>query len=404
MRFNMRAELPVAPPFRLDLTVDALRRLAANVVDIVAQDGAYHRYFDVRGKRTLVRVTQQDERTLLVQASQKRDDWVVPIVEKMLGARVDLADWYERSAKIPWLALLAHEVRGVKPPRYASLWEACAHAIVFQQISIHAAGAIMRRTIETVGAPAKGLGAFAFPTPEAVLQTPEAALRAAGLSQNKVQHLRSAAGSIVRGEVTEEEIEALPTPEASDRLINIRGIGRWSAAVVLLRGFGRLDTFPMNDSGVARTIKLLSGDPEVNLDRVLETLGPMRGMLYYHLLLGRIRNLVPVARGLGAGNHARIDFDSPYFCYSALFRARLVRSRVAQDGSLVQLCRLLRSEEPKLGRVARASTMTTSPPARASRPIRIATWRFSRTFSPANLRMRTVWGITASSAPGACNS
>lgn len=296
MRFNMRAELPVAPPFRLDLTVDALRRLAANVVDIVGEDGAFYRYFDLHGKRTVVRVTQQDERTLLVQASGKRDEWVLPIVEKMLGTRAGLTEWYERSAKIPWLAFLARELRGVKPPRYASLWEACAHAIVFQQISIHAAGAIMRRTVETAGAPANGLAAFAFPTPEALLRTPENALRAAGLSQNKVQHLRSAAESIARGDVTEEELEALPTPEASDRLVTIRGIGRWSAAVVLLRGLGRLDTFPMNDSGVARTIKLLSGDPEVNLDGVLERLGPMRGMLYYHLLLGRIRNLVPAVR------------------------------------------------------------------------------------------------------------
>ncbi|MGZ3510494.1 MAG: hypothetical protein ACXVAC_19240, partial [Vulcanimicrobiaceae bacterium] len=74
---------------------------------------------------------------------------------------------------------------------------------------------------------------------------------------------------------------------------SVRGIGPWSAAVVLLRGFGRLDTFPMGDSGVARSIRLLTGDPNAQVDGVLEALGPTRGMLYFHLLLGRLRNLVP---------------------------------------------------------------------------------------------------------------
>lgn len=65
---------------------------------------------------------------------------------------------------------------------------------------------------------------------------------------------------------------------------------------MLLRGFGRLDTFPLRDSGVARTAAMLSGDPDVNLNEVLERLGPTRGMLYYHLLLGRLRNLTPARK------------------------------------------------------------------------------------------------------------
>lgn len=295
-RFNMRAELPVAAPFRLDLTADALRRLAANVVDIVDEDGAYYRYLEMGRKRSLVRVTQLDEQTLQIEASGKNDQWVMPVVARMLGTNAHLGDWYERTAKIPWLASLAHALRGVKPPRYASLWEACSHAIVFQQISIHAAGSIMRRMVEAIGTPGPSLGAIAFPNPQALLAAPVDLMRSAGLSQNKVMHLRAAAEAIANGDVREEDVEALPTEEAIERLTEIRGIGRWSAAVICLRGLGRLDTFPMNDSGVARTIKLLSGDPEVDLEKVLETLGPVRGMLYYHLLLGRIRNLVPAAR------------------------------------------------------------------------------------------------------------
>jgi DNA-3-methyladenine glycosylase II len=75
-------------------------------------------------------------------------------------------------------------------------------------------------------------------------------------------------------------------------LVVHRGIGPWTAAVVALRGFGRLDLFPMNDSGVARSVKDLSGEAAVDVDALLAQLGDQRGMLYYHLLLGRL-----VARG-----------------------------------------------------------------------------------------------------------
>jgi DNA-3-methyladenine glycosylase II len=118
-------------------------------------------------------------------------------------------------------------------------------------------------------------------------------LRGAGLSANKIAHLRSAAETVVSGQITGEEIESAPSPQASERLCTIRGIGPWSAAVVLLRGFGRLDVFPMKDSGVARSLRLLSGNPLVDSQALLEGLGPVRGMLYFHLLLGRMRNLVP---------------------------------------------------------------------------------------------------------------
>ena len=58
--------------------------------------------------------------------------------------------------------------------------------------------------------------------------------------------------------------------------------------VILLRGLGRLDVFPMNDTSVARNLMLVGGPPLPDVETLLDTLGPERGMLYYHLLLGRL--------------------------------------------------------------------------------------------------------------------
>jgi len=68
--------------------------------------------------------------------------------------------------------------------------------------------------------------------------------------------------------------------------MRLRGIGPWSAANILLRGFGRLDTFPLADTGVAANMALLSEDPRIKADAVLDGLGDIRGLLYFHLLLG----------------------------------------------------------------------------------------------------------------------
>jgi len=293
--FPHREHLPVRSPFRLDLTADALRRLATNVVDVVTPDGAYHRAFDLDGEIVAVRVTQVDGATLRVEHTGTSSEGTLAIVARTLGTATDLRTWTRNAARVPWLAPIERAFRGVKPPRYASLWEACVHAIVFQQISIYAASSIMQRVVASIGTPISVAGTtlMPFPSPAALLAAPEAGLRSAGLSANKVAHLRAVADALARGEVGEEEIDRLATADAAQRLTALRGIGPWSAAVVMLRGFGRLDTFPLRDSGVARSAALLSGDSELNLDGVLEILGPFRGMLYYHLLLGRLRNLSP---------------------------------------------------------------------------------------------------------------
>lgn len=293
-RFGVRMSLPVRAPFRLDLTVDALRRLAANVVDVVDADGTFYRAVrDERGVAMLA-IRAKDSRSIEVRATGRDADRWLPWVERMLGTQVDLRDWYARSARIDWLHALVTTLEGLKPPRYPSAWEACAHAVVFQQISIHAAAAIMRRLVESLAEPLTvgNVSCRVFPDPQRWLDADEAGLRAAGLSANKVAHLRSAAAAFADGTIREEALARLPTPAVAEALARIRGIGPWSAAVVLLRGLGCLDAFPLRDSGVARSVALLAGKT-VDLDAVLAILGPTRGMLYFHLLLGRLRRPRP---------------------------------------------------------------------------------------------------------------
>ena len=293
----------VRAPFRLDLTANVLRRLSTNVVDRF--DGTTYRRLigDERASAALT-VTQIGPTELAVEIGPSGAAFdAAVLLERLLGTGVDLAPFHRAAARIAWLAPLVAGARGVKPPRYPTVWEACVNAIVYQQVSIHAAGAILRRVIERYAAPVAVGDAqlYAFPGPQTLADADAAELRGLGLSANKIVSLHAVARAILDGAIDEAALTLLPTPELMAALVVHRGIGPWTAAVVALRGFGRLDLFPMNDSGVAKSVRDLSGRPDVDVEALLATLGAQRGMLYYHLLLGRLAARGDVELGVFKG-------------------------------------------------------------------------------------------------------
>ncbi len=295
--------VPCAPPYRLDLTVAVLRRTPLNPVDVLATDGRYLRAFaGPTGLQVGVAFQPPGTQTLHIACYQPTvangerkapNEELRVRIPQMLGTGVNLSGFYAVAANVPELAALIGQARGVKPPRYPSLWEALCNAVVFQQLSLEAAIATMRRVIAQCSAPLAfgDTQLYPFPAPAAVLETDPTVLRALGLSATKVHTLQEGAALLLGGRLAAADLEALPTAEAMARLMLLRGIGPWTAAVVMLRGFGRLDVFPAGDSGARRNLRGLLG-PGAGTDAeetaLLNALGAWRGMLYYHLLLWRL--------------------------------------------------------------------------------------------------------------------
>lgn len=285
------AVVPVRAPYRLDLTAVVLRRLSTNVVDVF--DGtAYRRLLGDPQDPALLSVEQPapDALAARLEGPGAAEFDLQAIVRRMLGTDVDLSAFYAGAAHFPWLDHIATGARGVKPPRYPSLWETIVNAVVYQQVSIHAAGAILRRVIERYAAPLETNGArlYPFPLPRTLLDADPVELRDLGLSVNKINSLKAVSAAIESGDLNESALEPLPTPELIEALVAHKGIGPWTGAVVALRGFGRLDIFPMKDSGAEAGLRKLSGDPTTRAEPIIEALVPQQGMLYYHLLLGRL--------------------------------------------------------------------------------------------------------------------
>lgn len=301
-------QILLEPPFRLDLTVSALRRSTTNVVDVYTADGRYLRALDGRSGPVIVSVTQprRDALSISVHGSQAGSGRTVACMRRMLGTERDLSTFYRRARGVPWLAPLARRLRGLRPPRYPELFEACANAILFQQVSLHAASAIMRRLLHAVGTEVEheGVPLVVFPTAERLLEATDATLRAAGLSVSKLATLRRAAEAVASGALTEAMLDELPSELAAKLLQGIKGIGPWTAAVILLRGLGRIDVLPGNDSGVRANLDRFAGR-DVTAESVAEQLGTQRGMAYFCLLLARLEARGEIGRASDVASQER---------------------------------------------------------------------------------------------------
>jgi len=118
-------------------------------------------------------------------------------------------------------------------------------------------------------------------------------LRATGFSAGKSATLRRVAEALDSGILDEKVLETFPSPDAATVLRRTKGIGPWTAAVILLRGLGMLDVFPANDTSVASNIALVAGSAPFNAQAVLNTLGPSAGCCIF-ICCSRVCS--PVAR------------------------------------------------------------------------------------------------------------
>jgi DNA-3-methyladenine glycosylase II len=154
------------------------------------------------------------------------------------------------------------ELRRGRPRRthFAEL----ARAICYQQLAGSAARAIHGR-FEALydGAP----------TPEALLATPDEALRVVGLSASKAASIRDLAAKVLDGTVEIDSLGRRTDDRVIEELTAVRGIGRWTAEMFLMFQLGRLDVWPVDDFGVRKGYMTLYRLPEMPTPRALRPLG-----------------------------------------------------------------------------------------------------------------------------------
>jgi DNA-3-methyladenine glycosylase II len=232
------------PPFRLDLTVWALRRRSGNAVDM--WDGeTYRRVLAIGDKPVLVAVTQQATTLKIVLTGEDlppADRQATELaLDRLLGIRVDLSGFYEFTSRHSRLDHLAAPFRGLKPPRFATVFEGLVNGITCQQLSLTVGIAFLNRLAERCGL-AFNQGLHAFPRPEDLAHLHPEDLRPLGYSGSKARSIIGVARAVVDGHLDLEVLAQLNNQECLERLVAIPGIGRWTAEYVLLRGSNAIRT------------------------------------------------------------------------------------------------------------------------------------------------------------------
>jgi DNA-3-methyladenine glycosylase II len=293
--------LKPVPPFRLDLAVWVLRRRPENAID--RWDGqCYRRALALGSGGVEVAVTQtgppDTPRLRVVVEGDRTDPSTTPAVtaalERLLGLRVDLTAFEGFAASDHRLGPLAQRFRGMKPPRFPTVFECLVNAIACQQVTLTLGIRLLGRLAEAFGLEVSGkeAPARAFPRPGDLAGRKPEELRPLGFSRQKARALIEVAGASAGGLVDLEALASETDEVALERLVGLRGVGRWTAEYVLLRGLGRLHVFPGDDVGARNNLRRwLNLSAPLDYDEVRQVLARWQGyagLIYFYLLLDRL--------------------------------------------------------------------------------------------------------------------
>ncbi len=243
------------------------------------------------------------EVTISAARPQVLKDQVAGIVTTMLGLDRDLSDFYRLARGDARLRELADRLRGMKPVRYPTVFEAFANAVTCQLVSLSAGMHVLNRLTEAFGVSAECRLQFplrSFPTRgrSCVLEV-LTALRAFGLSRQKGVYLQGLACGHP-SERSRLSLNRAARRRRRDRApFEFRGVGRWTAEYVMLRGFGRINIFPGDDVGGRN--KLFewfgaSGAPTYDgVAAMLERWHPYGGLIYLHLIVNAVADAGHIA-------------------------------------------------------------------------------------------------------------
>ena len=201
----------------------------------------------------------------------------------------NLTELYTFMDKDPTLKPVKQKLYGLRTFRNPTVFEGVIKSIIQQQIALIASTYMTNRLVEKFGDSVEvgGETFWEFPLPSSLAEANLRQLRECGLSRGKSHYIKNFSEKVAGGEFDVEGLKRSTGEEIVERLMEFKGIGRWTAELAVVTSTER-EALPADDLGGRRAISnfffggnLISGD---EVRKFTEKWGKFRAMITYYLI------------------------------------------------------------------------------------------------------------------------
>lgn len=294
-------------PFDFQLTLRYLQRRPGELVDRV-EAGRYRRLLVLNEGPVLVQVEalpagsaaaagasrlSVQEAPALAVSLPGGDPALLPVASTVMASMFGLADdldSFRAAMRVDTvLSETIKRLNGLRLVRTAAPFEALIWAITGQQITLTFAFRLKAALVRRYGIESKldGETYWAFPPAERLAGADAAAIAAGGFGRRKAETIITCARAVANGELEINLLGRLDRAEAMERLTALPGVGPWTAAYTLLRGFGDAGSCPISDLGLRAAVGQLYGQggkaPLRQVAGLVQQWGPWCGYATFYL-------------------------------------------------------------------------------------------------------------------------
>ncbi len=306
MTQTVSMQLKAEAPFNFDLTAQLFH--GADPQIRCYADKRFHQVIRVNGNLVLARVEdigslEAPELKAVLQSNQpltaSDTEKAKETLSYIFNLKFSLSEFYQEIESDQTMRSITQKLYGLKLPTYPTVYESLVDSIVEQQISIKVAHKIEEKLARRFGEKlvVDGSTFFVFPRPADLASAGLDDIRGCGLSLRKAEYIQQASQLIVNGKLDLEHMKLHKSPEEIvAELDRIRGIGVWTAELIMLEGMQRMDALPADDFGIRRVISryYCDGAPikSVQAREIAKAWGTWKGLASWYLIVAEAQGIV----------------------------------------------------------------------------------------------------------------
>ena len=283
--------LEIQPPYDFGSALGYLRRSPSAILEEIGVD-TYRRALSLDGRDFLVTLRhvgniEAPKIELEITGREPTEDDVAVIVARLrriFSLDADPEPFLQVAQGDPVLARLVERFPGLRPVYIADPFEALLWAIIGQQINVSFARKLKTALVDLCGR--SFLTYPLLPSPQGVAALDSELLRASQFSRQKIEYVLGVSEIVASGELDLESLRTQPCEDAVAILTSYRGIGRWTAEYVLMRGLASDDSIPAGDLGlraiIGRAYELGRHATESEVRELAERWKPYRGWASFY--------------------------------------------------------------------------------------------------------------------------